>query len=167
MGFFLALQFARTRRDLLGSETAMSSPNSDRQQSGDDFGFAEKPLHHPSRDPSHRDDVPEITLPEPTHMEVFWAWERLRLLFNLLLTGLVVLLCIAKGFSPLAGLWFLPQALVANIGFCVGPVCEGYAAHAGMPRQITRIFMFCAGLLFAAFAAIEIVTSELARIGDR
>src|SRR5947208_1668527 len=65
----------------------------------------------------------EILAPQPGAMEVFIAWEKLRLLYNAILAGLVVWYL-----TPFAALHVGPlllfDALMANLGFCAGPVAE-------------------------------------------
>jgi hypothetical protein len=100
--------------------------------------------------------APDIELPEPSHMEVFWAWEKLRILYNVVLISVVVVTGWTKGaVCPLFAILLLPEAILANVCFCVGLVCESYLALLGMPRSLSRPVLFCLGLFLSSLFAIE------------
>jgi hypothetical protein len=83
--------------------------------------------------------------------EVFLAWERLRLLYNVALAGLVVVLCTAVfDWSAFKVEDILVFAFLANVCFCVGPWVEGWMAMAGFDRAGSRGFVFGVGLVVAA-----------------
>ncbi len=87
---------------------------------------------------------------DATAREVFLAWEKLRLYFNLILLVETLLL----GLLAMGLLWpHLPEclfgALVANACFCLGPVLEGYAEWIGIERGVTRWVIFIVGTLVA------------------
>lgn len=139
----------------------MTNEDTGRSKADSAEEFAEKPLQNLSFALPRSADVPEIQLRGPTHMEVFWAWERLRLIFNLLLISLVLAMCLRREFSILTGVFFLPHALIANLGFCAGSVFEGYATAIGVPRSVSRPVIFCCGFLFTAMTALSTVPTEL------
>src|SRR5579864_3672300 len=68
---------------------------------------------------------------EPTFMEVFFAWEKLRLLYNGLL---IVVVLVRFEFNFRVILFFVEPAIYANLCFCAGPVAEGYLTWFGVPR---------------------------------
>src|SRR5262249_45571426 len=61
----------------------------------------------------------------PDAMEVFIAWERLRLLYNAILV-VSVLLHLKSLLGLFHASFLLEAALAANVCFCAGPVAEGY-----------------------------------------
>jgi hypothetical protein len=92
---------------------------------------------------------------------VFYDWERLRLVYNAILLGIV--LCSMTFFvvsRPL--LWhphyyafeLLGYAILANVCFCVGPVAEGYLCWFGLDRHRARWIVFLVGTFIAAWFAI-------------
>jgi hypothetical protein len=106
----------------------------------------------------------EILAPQPGAMEVFIAWEKLRLLYNAILAGLVVWYL-----TPFAALHVGPvllfDALMANLGFCAGPVAEGYLCLLGFPRKPTRWVIFGIGTALAAAQAIPVLQVMLQQWG--
>jgi hypothetical protein len=84
----------------------------------------------------------------PDAMEVFLAWERLRLLYNAVLIG-VVLFHLNIAVIILAP-FLLEPALVANLCFCAGSAGEGYLCLMGFNRRLSRFALFIAGTSVAA-----------------
>lgn len=90
--------------------------------------------------------------------EIFFGWERLRVIFNSVLVSLT-LLC---GFPSFADPRFWSTAMlgafVTNVCFCVGPVLEGYATWM-FRRQVRwlRWGLFLLGQLFAAGLACTVI----------
>jgi hypothetical protein len=115
---------------------------------------------NPYRSPAVTADATEPRPDEPTAREVFWAWERLRIYFNLILLAETLLL----GLVAMGLLWphlleCFVGALVANVCFCVGPMLEGYAEGIGVPRGVARGVIFVMGMLVAmAFTWVSIGT---------
>jgi hypothetical protein len=96
--------------------------------------------------------LPNIHAAEPTFMEVFFAWEKLRLLYNGLL---IVAVLIRFQFILEVIPFFVEPAIYANLCFCAGPVAEGYLCWFGLPRQPCRWVVFWAGFfLTLAFAIV-------------
>lgn len=85
---------------------------------------------------------------------VFWAWEKLRLIYNGVLVT-VVFIMVGSAASMTAEFWqsLIYRAIAANIWFCVGPVLEGYLAEIGAARSPTRWFLFTIGTGIAALLA--------------
>ena len=95
--------------------------------------------------------LPNIRAAEPTFMEVFFAWEKLRLLYNGLF---IVVVLIRLEFNLLAIPFFVEPAIYANLCFCAGPVAEGYLCWLGLPHQPCRWVVFWAGFFFTLALAI-------------
>ena len=96
----------------------------------------------------------DIRAAEPTFMEVFFAWEKLRILYN----GLLILVVLVRIESNLQlFFFFLEPAIYANLCFCAGPVAEGYLTLIGLPRQQFRWLIFWVGF-FITFALAIIYT---------
>ena len=78
---------------------------------------------------------------------VFLAWERLRVLYNLVLAVFVLLVghdrIGQQGFVAFIGV----NAVLANVCFSIGPVIEGYAALVGVPRAVSRRIVMAAGTI--------------------
>jgi hypothetical protein len=90
----------------------------------------------------------DVLVDEPRAAEVFVAWERLRLVFNLILVVVVIILV-----NPLGAMLLLPilapNAGLANLCFCAGPVAEGYLCLLNMRRRAARVAVFTTGTLLA------------------
>lgn len=104
----------------------------------------------------------EITSPEfprssgDTADEVFKAWERLRIAYNVVL-GLGMIPWIRQFLDrPDFTLQVGAAAVLANVCFCAGPVAEGYASLIGLPRRPSRWVIFAAGVLLSL--GLEIVS---------
>jgi hypothetical protein len=85
-------------------------------------------------------------------------WERLRVLYNLILIAEVLLL---SAFAPGHALgdrafWRLLVfgALVANLCYCVGPIANAYAHWLGLRHPAVTIVLFVAGTALAALLAL-------------
>jgi hypothetical protein len=106
--------------------------------------------------------LPNIRAAEPTFMEVFFAWEKLRILYNGLLIVAVLGVALKSGYSMLAGIFFLEPAIYANLGFCAGPVAEGYLCWFGLPRRTCRWAIFASGFLLTLTFAVPYAQTLLA-----
>jgi hypothetical protein len=96
---------------------------------------------------------PDIRLREPTARDVFLAWEKLRLLYNALLTLLVFALMGESVFDFLPNL--LEVAILANLIFCAGPVAEHYLSRLTMPRLLARLLVFFLACTLAVVATVR------------
>lgn len=106
-------------------------------------------------------DSPAVASPivgDASAREVFLAWERLRVPYNLLL---LVATCFALPFAWAD--WVQPRrvflglvfgAIVANVCFCAGPCAEGLLHLLGARRNGARICLFAAGTLFSLLLAM-------------
>jgi hypothetical protein len=99
-------------------------------------------------------DPTSVALPL-TAQAVFFAWEKLRLAYNLLLAVVTVALATAHRIVDRPDFWFygFQGAFAANVGFCVGPVAEGYLCWLGLDRLVARTGLFVLGTLFAVALA--------------
>jgi hypothetical protein len=109
----------------------------------------------PSSDALPVVEMRNIRAPEPTAREVFFAWEKLRLAYNAILTIVVLgrIGSVALDFVP----HLLEAAIMANICFCVGPVAEGYLCWLTLHRRAARYILFLFGLPLALFYTMHIV----------
>lgn len=116
----------------------------------------------PSAPPIHDDRAePDVLVSEPTAMEVFFAWEKLRVLFNIvaiinILLGPKILLPL----SPFNSEMFLLALLMANVFASIGPTGENYLSWFGFRRTAARIIMF------ASLAILLLLWCWLAPIAD-
>lgn len=95
---------------------------------------------------------------EPTKLEsahsVFLAWERLRIIYNAVLTFLV--LSFGAPFLGERAFWrfTLGAAVLANLCFCFGPVAEGYMSWFGADRRAVRGAIFVFGTMLGCFLTL-------------
>ncbi|HUE74856.1 MAG TPA: hypothetical protein VMP01_28575 [Pirellulaceae bacterium] len=102
--------------------------------------------------------VLSISAVKTTAQEVFLAWEKLRLAYN------IVLVLVTLGGLGIVGTEFVNwrqlavtlaiDAIVANLCFCAGPCLEGYLAWIGAERRITRTIVFVLGTILASLLAL-------------
>ena len=117
-----------------------------------DTSLAATPTAHPS---------------EETAQEVFLAWEKLRVRYNLLLTGAFILASIPfvgslEYWKAMFSGFFLADAIVANALFCLGPVAEGYFSLMGGERAMARLLVFALGSLIAIWGVFSQVSADVA-----
>lgn len=82
---------------------------------------------------------------------IFKRWERLRILYNLLLLG-VVLLAAGPGIALpdfLELLFLIMGAVLANLCFFAGPLTESYLAWLGLKSQLVTLGLFVLGVLIS------------------
>ena len=93
-------------------------------------------------------------------MDIFLAWEKLRLFYNLVLVGVVWSHVIASGSGPDFSFWHRIglAAIQANVEFCVGPVAEGYLCILGFDRRKVRWLLFFGGLLLSVLGALNFLS---------
>jgi hypothetical protein len=91
--------------------------------------------------------------------QVFLAWERLRIVFNLVL----IIFVLGDASSELSDREFrhflIRAAFAANVCFCLGPVAEGYLAFFGVQRLIARVVVFVPGMIFGLFTSMGCLLS--------
>ena len=91
--------------------------------------------------------------------EVFWAWEKLRLIYNAIPALITVVICGRYLAQPLFWEPIIGGAIAANVAFCMGPVAEGYLVHLGANRRFARYVLFTLGMLL--LVAITGITVSL------
>jgi hypothetical protein len=96
--------------------------------------------------------------------EVFFGWERLRVVYN----GVLVALTLVCGLGSVADPKFWSTAVfgavLTNVCFCVGPVLEGYATwYFGRPVRVVRWGLFLLGQTIAAGLACTVILSAFPR----
>ena len=97
---------------------------------------------------------------------IFVRWERWRIAYNLVLTGLVLLLSAALAHAD-ANWYHLAWhctvgACVANVCYFAGPAAETYLAWLGYRWRGIMPMLFTSGLLFTMLLAAATVVETLA-----
>ncbi len=93
---------------------------------------------------------------------VFLAWEKLRILYVIILALVTVLLTGVTGVLNLGLLrLILLGAVVANVAYFAGPTIETYVRWLGYNRGWPRWVMFIGGTLIAIILAIGSLATEL------
>ncbi|MHC5021061.1 MAG: hypothetical protein ACYTGX_13310 [Planctomycetota bacterium] len=104
--------------------------------------------------------LPAEPAAEETAHQVWLAWEKLRVIYNVILLLETTVLA-GKMFTTPRGLGFLVGAAIgANLCFCAGPVLEGYLRVLQMPRRIARWLLFIGGCIIAVVVAFLAILSE-------
>lgn len=99
--------------------------------------------------------------PGESAKEVFLAWERLRVIYNLILVGVSLLVGMAR-LTELSFWYFLIEGAVgANLCFCVGPVVEGYLTLIGINRDGSRMLLFVLGTIASCLVAAAAISASL------
>ena len=105
----------------------------------------------------------KLSAENPRAVDVFLAWEKMRLAHNLVLAMFVFLFLGLFGVS-IGFVSLLEPALVANVCFCAGLVVEGYLCLLTRERRLVRGLLFLFGTLLAIllaffylFAALPVV----------
>src|SRR5262249_34009250 len=117
----------------------------------------------PPREPGVKDlhmsnaqfQVPAVTpVVRSDAMDVFFAWEKLRVFYNLVLAGPVLSHAIGSGIGMDIAfwLWVCEWAFGANLAYCAGSVAEGYLCILGFDRRCIRWCVFVAGLLLSVLS---------------
>ena len=92
------------------------------------------------------EESPHLRNTEPSAMELFFAWEKLRVLYNGILLGITVIWKSRGDWISWPTLLF--SIVVANGLFCAGPVLENYLCWFGLPRSLVHGIIFCLLALF-------------------
>ena len=86
---------------------------------------------------------------------VFRAWEKLRVVYVLLLGGvavgtMVVIGRVDRWADPVLWAWFAVYTLIANVLYLAGPAFESYLDWLGWRPRGLRVVLFLVGTLLAA-----------------
>jgi len=117
-----------------------------------------------------REDVPvaESQTLDALARRTFLAWEKLRIIYVIILVAVTLGVAGLSGFRVLRLVEFWVTALVgavfANIAFFGGPVVETYVRWLGCRGEMVRVVLFTAGTFFAcALAAftVAMMSSEV------
>ena len=94
------------------------------------------------------------TAPAPTLKQVFFAWEKLRVLYVLALAA-VTLSSIPLEAMKRLDVWIAVAILAigANACYFAGPIAETYLCWLGQRRNIVRSALFVGGTAFAGLLA--------------
>jgi hypothetical protein len=92
----------------------------------------------------------------PDAKTIFLKWERLRLVYNAILIGLVLCSGRLVGIleDPVRVIHLLGDAVIANVCFCAGPVAEWYLCWLGLNRRLARWGTFLLGTCLAVSGAV-------------
>jgi len=131
----------------------MSEPNGENDIRGAEQQVSSSsPLHSGELALSIGDRVQSLAV-DDSAKAVFLAWERLRILYNLLLAGLVF--AFLYPMSRYTNWEYLLEGVVAaNICYCVGPCAEGYLVLLGANRLAARALLFLSGVLLSRILAL-------------
>jgi len=112
-------------------------------------------FENPYASPSTSD---EKTVASADFRDVFFGWERLRVVYNGVLVSLTLLCGVGSLADPKFWSTAVFGAILTNVCFCLGPVLEGYATWL-MGRQVTwlRWCLFLLGQSLAAGLACTVV----------
>ena len=86
--------------------------------------------------------------------EIFAKWERLRVVYNLILLATTLGLMfmddlVGRVIDPLFFLYLLTRCVAANVLFMAGPGVESYASWLGLRHRATRPVLFALGVLLS------------------
>lgn len=91
-------------------------------------------------------------------------WERLRILYNLILAAVVLLLGARSLGEPGFLRWLVARAFAANVLYCVGPIANAYAHWLGLRHVAVTTALFVLGTMLAVLlAAVSVNAFGLGR----
>jgi ABC-type branched-subunit amino acid transport system permease subunit len=100
----------------------------------------------------------------PIARSVFLAWEKLRIVYVIILAFITILLAGATGIFNLALVRLIVLgAVVANVAYFAGPTIETYVRWLGYNRNWPRWVMFIGGTLLSIILEIVLLATELLR----
>lgn len=101
---------------------------------------------------------------------VFVSWEKLRIVYNaVLLVILIIALTVTHYFNEYGKLEtgfvdlifrILIYAMIANMLYFAGPICESYLRWIGAKKTIWRGLLFSAGLIVSIVLEIGVLSLE-------
>lgn len=93
---------------------------------------------------------------------VFLAWEKLRIVYVIILSLVTLILTGSAGFSDLRILRLIAEgAVVANVAYFAGPIVETYVRWLGYERMWPRWLMFESGTLLSIVLAVGVLATAL------
>lgn len=93
---------------------------------------------------------------------VFLAWEKLRIVYVIILSVVTLMLTGATGFSNWQVLRLIIEgAVVANVAYFAGPTIETYIQWLGYERMWPRWLMFGSGTLLSIVLAVGVLATAL------
>ncbi len=109
-------------------------------------------------------------IPEPRDVEtsllpiargVFLAWEKLRVVYLIILALITILLTVAGGVLNLAIVrTIILGAVFANVAYFAGPTVETYVRWLGYNRNWPRWVMFICGMLISIILTIGVLAAK-------
>ncbi|TWU39392.1 hypothetical protein [Novipirellula artificiosorum] len=96
-----------------------------------------------------------------TARSTFIAWEKLRVVFILLLGLLTVLLAGRSLMRLRIFLLIVEGGIAANVCYFAGPIIETYVRWLGYDRKWVRSFLFIGGTLLTAILAIGALAGKM------
>ncbi|MGI9516227.1 MAG: hypothetical protein ACR2NP_04210 [Pirellulaceae bacterium] len=99
------------------------------------------------------------------YRRIFVDWELLRILYNLILVGVVTVFVIWEGTHVLSDkrfwIYMVQSAVVANLCFFAGPLLESYLEFLGVRERISwlRSILFVAGTLLSIVLAVFVLAA--------
>ncbi len=131
--------------------------------------MSENPYSSPIAEANHPESIEatSVALPFGTLAKrVFLAWERLRIVYLLILGIFTLLLCAPSLANFGATAWrtmvvMVKGAIFANLCYFAGPASETYLRWLGYDRPWVRWFLFGAGTLFTAALALMALSTTL------
>ena len=96
---------------------------------------------------------------------IFLAWEKLRIVYNLILAAIVLGFVVCDPAMRVLNLRYLLAlvylCIVANVLFLAGPAVEAYAAWLGFNTRVLRLVLFGLGTIFAGLLAVFVMSGSL------
>ena len=93
---------------------------------------------------------------------VFLAWEKLRIVYVIILSVVTLMLTGVTGFSNWQVLRLIIEgAVVANVAYFAGPTIETYIQWLGYERMWPRWLMFGSGTLLSIVLAVGVLATAL------
>jgi hypothetical protein len=107
--------------------------------------------------------------PQPADLELFLFWEKLRVLYNLSLTTLVLLVWAGLLRSSVSFDTLLVESIVgavgANVCFCAGPVANAYAYWLGWRHPVVTFILFVTGTVFSMLLVLGLLVAGAGGLG--
>ena len=96
-----------------------------------------------------------------TDLPLLMAWERLRVVYNLVLIVIVVIIAASRRMlwsDHRFPVFLFERVVLANLCFCAGPVIDGYLHLLKIGGRPSRLILFFCGLVLSILITIVSVT---------